>query len=142
MRLFMMVKSPTNDFGPDYLIASLDESFIEKVEKLAAVVKDLDVYSITEFSYVPDWYTMGDDFYFEIEGRVGDKQYLRLTEDEYQALITDPGTEKASVDVPELVVTREGIQWQSESPGGDVYFTPAMPTVSELREMLAEAEAR
>jgi hypothetical protein len=47
--------------GPYYAVIEIDEEIARKIVRWSDLVKQEDAYELTEFSYLPDWYTGDPD---------------------------------------------------------------------------------
>ncbi len=110
----LSVRSPTNDYGPDFLVVELTEQDIDEMRRLANNVRALEVYAIHSFDHRPTWYRGDPEFVCEELLAEGDGTQDRL-------VFIEEGIEEVRIEVPCLVITDDEVYWVAESSGGDLY---------------------
>ncbi len=114
----LSVNSPTNDYGPDFLVVEIGEAQLKQIRRLSQAVKELDIYAVHVFDRSPTWYCGSPElvcdelFELSVADRDGLLDRIRHVEE---------GLVEVRVEVPCLVVTDDEVYWVAESAGGDLF---------------------
>ena len=120
----LAVASPTNDYGPDFLLVDLDEDAVRRIRALWAVLQTTDADGILFWARRPDWYR-GDPEYAAEEIFAGGEDFDLVA-------FLDRQFEPVNVQGSRLVVSRHAVCWEAESAGGDLFRSAPIP----LRELV------
>lgn len=121
----LAVASPTNDYGPDFLLVDLDEDDVRRIRALWAVLQTTDADGILLWDRRPDWYR-GDPDYAAEETFAGGEGFDL-------AAFLDRQFVPVNVQGSRLVVSRQAVCWEAESTGGDLFRSAPIP----LRELVS-----
>lgn len=120
----LAVASPTNDYGPDFLLVDLDQADVRRIRALWAVLQTTDADGILLWDPRPDWYRGDPDYVAEEIFAGGEGLDL--------AAFLDRHFEPVNVQGSRLVVSRHAVCWEAESTGGDLFRSAPIP----LRELV------
>ncbi len=123
----LSVRSPTNDYGPDFLIVELTQRDIDEIRRLADSVRALEVYSIHTFDHRPTWYRgdpeyVCEELFADVDGTVDRVGFI------------EENIEEVRIEVPCLVITDDEVYWVAESSGGDLYASEPVMIESLARK--------
>jgi hypothetical protein len=129
----LSVASPTNDYGPDFLLVDLDEADVRRIRALWAVLQTIEADGILLWDRRPDWYR-GDPEYAA-------EEILAGGEDLDLDACLDVQFELAHVHGSRLVVSRQSVCWEAESGGGDLFRSAAISIGDLVRGVGLGAES-
>ena len=109
----LAVASPTNDYGPDFLLVDLDEDAVRRIRALWAVLQTTDADGILFWDRRPDWYR-GDPEYAAEEIFASGPDFGLTT-------FLDTAFTQVNVQRSRMLIGRDAVYWESESCGGDLF---------------------
>jgi hypothetical protein len=119
------VASPTNDYGPDFLLVDLTEADGRRIRALWAVLQTTDADGLLLWDRRPDWYRGDPESAAEEILAGGEGLDLLDLLDEQFGLV--------NVQASRLVVGQHSVYWEAESAGGDLFRTAAL----SIRELVS-----
>lgn len=124
----LWVSSPTNDYGPDFLLVELDEQDAVRIRAMMDALGELDADGVIVLDRRPDWFR-GDPEYAA-------EEIFAASENLDLDAFLDEAFELMRVEVSRMVVGRTGVQWEAVSAGGG-HFRSDFLNIKRLERELA-----
>ena len=115
----LSVSSPSNDYGPDFLLVDLDQADVRRIRALWAVLQTTDADGVMLRDERPDWY-LGDP-------ECAAEEIIASSPDFDLAAFLDTAFAQVNVQGSRLLIGRDAVFWESESGGGDLFRSEPIP---------------
>ncbi len=107
------------DDHPQTCIARLDEDAIARIRKLANAARELDVYSLSEFHYLPTWH----------DGLLDLEPQTSPDEPQTKTIIAEMAPSETAVEIPMICVTKDGFRFEAVPKHGSARLAISTSTV-------------
>jgi len=121
------VSSPTNIYGPDFMLVVINEQDVAAIRAMMDALGELDADGVIVLDSRPEWYR-GDPEYAA-------EEIFASGEDVNLDAFLDEAFDLVRVEGSRMVVTRSGVQWESESAGGDLFRSSLLNIKSLERDL-------
>lgn len=109
----LSVSSPTNDYGPDFLLVEIGEQDVTRILGMIDALAELDADGLVVLDGRPEWYQGDPEYAAEEIFASGDSLDL--------VAFLDEEFTPVNVETSRMLISRQGVGWEAESAGGDLF---------------------